>query len=70
MKTNPHQAGATAHPVVGDRYWLPIASCPTGRKVNLLTKHGVSPAPGEITERTRHQFIGWEPMARVPKEWK
>lgn len=64
-------AGATANPVVAtDRYWLPIATCPIGKKVNLLTNYGIAVAPSAISEKTRHLFMGWEPLARIPAEWK
>jgi hypothetical protein len=63
-------SGGTATTMVGGRFWLPIATCPTGVKVNLLTKHGVAIAPSVISESTRKHFLGWEELARIPKEWK
>lgn len=64
-------AGGTASPVVDtSRFWQPIATCPVGKKVNLLTHYGVAITPSEISEKTRHLFKGWEPLAKIPNDWK
>jgi hypothetical protein len=64
-------AGGTATPVVDhQRFWQPMETCPLGVKVNLLNPFGVAVSPGAITGKTRHSFAGWEPLAKIPKEWK
>ena len=47
------------------RDWLSVDFAPHGVKLHLLTKDGVA-THGEITDRTKFQFKGWEPLPSTP----
>jgi len=48
-------------------FWQDIATCPLGRKVQLLNLGGVA-VHGTISEKTRQDFLGWTPLPKMP-EW-
>jgi hypothetical protein len=48
-----------------DYEFQPMASCPRGVKVQLLTKHGVA-VYGSVGS-SRDGFVGWAPCPKVPK---
>ena len=60
----------SGHPVAVDRtyYYQPMASCPRGQKVTLLTQYGIA-THGQFDGKDT-QFIGWAPLPKVPSEMK
>lgn len=48
-----------------NREWLDIDYAPRGVKLHLLTREGM-PTHGEVTESTKFQFKGWEPLPSTP----
>ena len=50
-----------------DRHWMVVTDTapPAGAKCNLLTRFGVA-IIGCVTEQSRPDFAGWEPLARIP----
>jgi hypothetical protein len=54
--------------VATDVFWIPIASCPMGLKILLLTVHGVA-IVGHYTEKLDKGFYThWHPLPKKPKE--
>ncbi len=49
-------------------FWQPIASCPMGLKVQLLTRYGIA-VYGQYRLSDR-SFIAWAPLPTIPPEIK
>lgn len=48
-------------------FWRPMAGCPLGTKVLLLTDGGVA-IFGQVGTNTRRNFKGWAPLPKRP-DW-
>lgn len=60
-----HHLNASRTVAVGDHEFLPMADCPRGVKVQLLT-------PGHVAVYGvwdgRELYLGWYPVPKIPKE--
>lgn len=50
-------------------YWLPIASCPSGSRVQLLSRSGIA-SIGKFTSNRDGWWIGWAPLPKIPSDMK
>jgi hypothetical protein len=51
------------------REWLDINLAPHGVRLHLLTT-GCTATHGSVSDRTKFQFIGWEPLPSTPQWMK
>lgn len=61
---------STDNKVAVDRgyHWQPMATCPRGLKVQLLTRYGI-PVYGHSNPLDKH-FVGWCPLPSMTPEIK
>lgn len=52
-----------------DYYWLPIATCPSGNRVQLLNRAGIA-GVGKFTSNKDKWWVGWAPLPKIPDDIK
>lgn len=65
IRTDSTRAAVVDH----DYHWQPITSCPSGMRVQLLSRSGIATV-GRFTTNKDGWWIGWAPLPKIPPQIK